>query len=180
MPDIGTVTATLKTLYYYSNWRDPDQKWWHPHPTYGYDVTNSFYPDVDDGSLDSVIDALDNNKGVNLVDDTETGGTIVMRFDLAADSTYSYNGESSNRVGSVIMSINVSKTDSKDTILDKLANIGGIDIYAGCEDTGVASISRYSGLAGVKTVMFDSPINKFQNNISIQAGANTDQSIIMK
>lgn len=180
MLDIGTVIATSKNLYYYSNWRDPDQKWWHPHPTYGYDVINSFYPDVDDGSLDSVIDALVNNKGVNLVDDTETGGTIVMRFDLAADSTYSYNGESSNRVGSVIMSINVSKTDTKDTILDKLANIGGIDIYAGREDTGVASSSRYSGLAGVKTVMFDSPIYKFQNNVSIQSGANTDQSIIMK
>lgn len=180
MSNIGTVTATSQSLYYYSNWRDPNQKWWHPHPTYGYDVINVFYPDGNDGSLDSVIDALVNNKGVNLVDDTETGGTIVMRFDITANSTYSYNGESSNNVGSVTMSINVSKTDTKDTILDKLANIGGIDIYAGRQDTGEGSISRYSGLAGVKTVMIDSPIYKFQNNMSIQAGANTNQRISME
>ncbi|MDO5292367.1 MAG: flagellin [bacterium] len=177
MQGVGGITAKSESAYYYSDWKDPDQKWWYT-SSYGYDYAKSFYPEPNNGSISSVLDALNNSKGVNLVDDTQNGGYIVMNFALTPDSgEYYVGGSKYTSIGNLTMKIHVTETDTVDTVMKKLSSLDGLDIYAGNPSTSEASSSTYSSMGSIKKVEFDSPIFEATNRLQIQSGANSGQSI---
>lgn len=178
MKNIGTVKATSTSTRYYSYWKDPDQKWWYTNN--GNTYTRIFYPTPNDGSLDSVNGSLVNS-GIDLVNDSLTGGTIEIKFDLttAADSPYTLpNGTSNTYVGYTNMYIQVSSTDTIDTIFEKLKKIGGIDIAAGIEATNNPSSSRfYTRGYNTKQILIESPVYRDEMSLSIQSGAKSNEAI---
>lgn len=177
MPQIGTVKATSTSTYYYSTWKDPDKNWWY-HDEYG-DFTKTFTPSPSNGSLDSVNASLE-NPGLDLVNDTITGGVIVVSFDLnTMDGAYTLDdGSSHSYVGGVYMYINVDADDTIESINDKLKKLSGIDIDAGNKNTNEPSNTYYGTITnGVNEVLIDSPIYKSTNIINIQSGANNNEYI---
>ena len=89
MPGIGEATATSASSYYYSNWRDPEKIWWDwAYYSSGgrYKATSFYVPENNNGSLSSVLESLNNDKGHNLIDDTISGGYITVRFAISADA----------------------------------------------------------------------------------------------
>ena len=80
------------------------------------------------------------------------------------------------------MCLDVSKTDTEDTIMAKLSQALGknsvIDAYEGNETTNKASRTREYIYAGKeRTNMIDVPVYKAAHNVVIQAGANSHQGI---
>lgn len=134
MPHIGKVKATSSSASYWSSWKDPGKKWWFTSD--GTDFARNIPTIPSDGSLDSVLYALQNG-GQNLLDNTDGhGGTIQVNFDIVADSPYSTkDGNIYNSVGTVSMYISVSSGDTIQTIKDKLARLSGLDLYAGKQET---------------------------------------------
>ncbi len=192
MPNIGTVKAESTYTYYICDWKDPDKKWWYEDK----DINGKIigrpsiprYPDPDGANLDSVIDALNNDRGLSLLKDTNgTGGYIRVIFNLTAESSYKINsGDSTSysNVGSITMSIRVSGSDTVETISEKLASIKGLDIYAGNEVTNELSSKSYTHANwyeepwGIGQIDGD-PIyeKKEEINLEIQAGANEGETI---
>ncbi|MFA9376443.1 MAG: flagellin [Lachnotalea sp.] len=179
MPNIGTVKATASSTSYYSTWKDPDQNWWGT-TIYG-PYTKIFSPTPNDGSLDSVNASLENS-GLDLVNDTITGGRINVSFNLTSDSAYTLdNGDSTTSVGSITMSIDVSSTDTIDSITNNLKNLSGVDIDAGNQLTNASSHTYYNTYSnGAKSVMIDSPIYESRMCLNIQSGANTNNCIAIE
>lgn len=176
MDNVGTVKATSSSTYYYSNWKDPEGNWWYT--SNGNTYTRTFYPTPNDGSLDSVNGSLVNS-GLDLVNDSLTGGTVVVRYNLTADSAYTLpNGATNTNVGSTYMYIQVSATDTIDTIFEKLEKIGGIDIAAGNEATNSPSGSSfYSRAYNAEGIEIESPVYKDEISLNIQSGANNKEAI---
>ncbi|NYB72631.1 flagellin [Sedimentibacter hydroxybenzoicus DSM 7310] len=192
MPNIGTVKAESTYTYYICDWKDPDKKWWYEDKDINGNIIGRpsipRYPDTDGANLDSVIDALNNDRGLSLLKDTNgTGGYIQVSFNLTAESSYKVNtGDSTSysNVGSITMSIRVSGSDTVETINEKLANIKGLDIYAGNEATNELSSKSYTranwyeepwGIGQID----GAPIyeKKEEINLEIQAGANEEETI---
>lgn len=146
---------------------------------YGVEHATTFYPNPRNGTLASVMDALDNSKGLNLVDDAKIGGYIKMNFNLNADNgSYSVGKTTYNStIGTVTMKIHVTETDTVETVMAKLRSLNGLDIYAGTEDGKNPSRSTYGTMGDVKKVEFDSPIYQATNRLNIQSGANRNQNI---
>lgn len=192
MPNIGTVKAESAYTYYICDWKDPDKKWWYEDKDINGNIigkpSRPRYPDPDGANLDSVIDALNNDRGLSLLKDTNgTGGYIRVIFNLTAESSYKINsGDSTSysNVGSITMSIRVSGSDTVETINEKLASIKGLDIYAGNEVTNELSSKSYTranwyeepwGIGQID----GAPIyeKKEEINLEIQAGANEGETI---
>lgn len=135
MPNIGTVKAVSNGASYWSSWKDPGKKWWFTSSD-GTDFARNMPTIPSDGSLDSVLYALQNG-GQNLVDNTNGhGGTIQVNFDIIADSPYSTkDGNTYNSVGTVSMYISVLSGDTVQSIKDKLSKLSGLDLYAGKQVT---------------------------------------------
>jgi len=192
MPNIGTVKAESAYTYYICDWKDPDKKWWYEDKDINGNIIGRpsipRYPDPDGANLDSVIDALNNDRGLSLLKDTNgTGGYIRVIFNLTAESSYKINsGDSTSysNVGSITMSIRVSGSDTVETISEKLASIKGLDIYAGNEVTNELSSKSYTHANwyeepwGIGQIDGD-PIyeKKEEINLEIQAGANEGETI---
>jgi len=192
MPNIGTVKAESTYTYYICDWKDPDKKWWYEDKDINGNIIGRpsipRYPDPDGANLDSVIDALNNDRGLSLLKDTNgTGGYIRVIFNLTAESSYKINsGDSTSysNVGSITMSIRVSGSDTVETISEKLASIKGLDIYAGNEVTNELSSKSYTHANwyeepwGIGQIDGD-PIyeKKEEINLEIQAGANEGETI---
>lgn len=179
MPGIGSVTAESKSTYYYSTWKDPDKKWWgrYIYDGYIYDYTRLFTPIPSGGSLPGVIDALNNDRKINLLDDTISGGYIEIHFSLEADNPYMINGQTYNNVGKMEMQIRVRPGDTVDDIVDQLHNLNGMDFYAGDETTKAPSNSYYNSTGHLTGYKIPFPIYKAVNRVHIQAGANKEQEI---
>lgn len=184
MENIGTVKATSKSTYYYGTTSEPDDgKWWHwVRPTNGtpYKSTYIKYPAPSDGSLDSVLHALDRTDGQSLATDAQYGGTIYVSFNLTADNAYTCpDGTSTRAVGSMMMYVYVGKDDTSDTIKAKLANLTGIDIYDDASKT-TTSATNYtaSGSISVDTPYYDYRYD-YRHDLYIQSGANAGDSILI-
>ena len=179
MPNIGTVKAISNSTYYYSSWKDPDKNWWGTNSN-GNPYIKTYSPSPDDGSLDSVNNSLVNS-GLDLLNDSGgVGGSIVVSFDLLADTEYELAGPTKYKnVGSMRMTLHINPyEDTIETIKEKLGNIRGIDIYAGNEATKAPSVTTYYARNyNQNGILIESPIYQSVIDLNIQSGANTDQNI---
>ncbi len=186
MPNIGTVKAESYSTNYFSNWRDPDKKWWGEHEVNGkmQEYTKLYSPVGDEADLNSVVYSLNNGAGVSLLNDTNgTGGYVYVNFNLTSESDYKINSGDSisyKLVGNITMRIAVGASDTVDTIKDKLLNIKGLDIYAGNESTNNPSYTyTYISRETLNDVKVDSPVYEKKDIIilEIQSGANEGEII---
>lgn len=186
MPNIGKVTATSDHLTYYSSYRDPAGEWWYTYN--GHTYNSPHYPAKNDGSLESVIQVLrpDDPSTPNLMDDnwTPQGGYMYLYFSIKPDKPFtlpngkSYPENNGSIGGGITMTINVSGTDTVDTLKERLKNLSGIDIYSGYKASDTPnSTSSNLHFPSYGTVMIKSPLRKAVNHLMIQAGANSEQSI---
>ena len=132
MEGIGNVTATTTSLSYYasSDTADDDEGYWWKWVKYsnGKQYKSSISRSVS-GTLGGVMSTLTGAKGTATPGlltsknggDCDGGGTILLSFDVNADNEYSYgNGNTSKDVGGIVLRINVSNTDTTQTVLDKI------------------------------------------------------------
>ena len=135
MEGVGEVTATSYNVSYSSNDRSSDAEgtWW----KYYYDSKGKRYvsgmrytsSQKGAGTLGSVMDCLTGAKGsgtpglINSEGVNNSTGSIQIEFKLKADTPYSYgDSKSSDSVGTLYLYIDVSTTDTEQTILDKINN----------------------------------------------------------
>lgn len=189
---IGNVTATSVSISYTGNDTDSgaENLWWHwirPTNDTPYKYSFAHYPDVGNGTLlgvtDCIVDSAGN--GDSLTEDCDSGGSIVVRFDLTADNgTYTYGGRTSNNnyIGDINMHISVNRNDTEETIMNKIKSVLNehtiFDAYEGNQNQGTpyhATASAYH--ATERTHLIDVPVYETNHDRAIQAGANTDQAI---
>lgn len=184
MENIGTVKATSYSTYYYGTTSEPDDgKWWHwVKPINGtpYKSTYTKYPVPSNGSLDSVLHALDRTDGQSLATDAQYGGTVYVRFNLTADNAYTCpDGASTRDVGSMTMHVYVGKDDTSDTIKAKLTNLTGIDIY----DDATKTMTSATNYTASSSISVDIPHYEYEydyrHNLYIQSGANAGDAILI-
>lgn len=188
MKGIGSVTATSTGVTYYSNDQDRDDYdfWWYT-DRYG---QNWQLPKSSDehggGSLGSVMAALTGGK-----DDTspgllskanggvsDSGGWIYLRFSMQADKPFDYgDNKGETNVGQFTIRINVSNTDTEQSVLDKIGNALNsnteFDLFTSSAGSDNSRIYRPSG--NVK--ILDVPIYGGTCNFFVQAGAEAGQHI---
>lgn len=187
VPGIGKVKAESYSMDYRSHWKDPDKKWWGEQIYNGtkYEYTKIYTPVPNRGDLDSVIYSLNNDNKVSLLKDTNgIGGYIEVNFRLTSESDYQSNPgdpKTYKDVGIVTMRISVGASDTVETIKEKLANIEGLDIYAGIQGNNsprnaYTYISSYSpnGIEIEGDPIYE---KKEEINLKIQAGANQGETI---
>jgi len=190
MPGIGTVKAESYSTDYRCYWIDPDKKWWAESKDINGNVINTYtrphYPSPNGANLDSVIDALDNNRGYSLLKDTNgMGGYIEVDFRLIPESSYNVHSDNPTTytdIGMIRMGISVSPSDTVETIKNKLSKIKGLDIFSG---QGVGNPSYTTTYAYIYDWDKDgidiegTPIygKKELINMEIQAGANEGEKI---
>jgi len=186
MTNIGTVTGKCSSVYYYSNDTSDDKegKWWN-YVTYGdvkYKSTIDYTPAIPGTGLNSLLSCVNRNDGYSMTKDADSNGYIVLGFDLTSDSTYEYGGKSSNSVGSINVLINVSDNDTQEDLLNKIkSNFNEnsiVDIFTGLEsDNSPSNSYDYSYGGTANTSIIDVPIYKASHDVTIQAGANSNDTI---
>lgn len=135
MEGIGDITATSNAVSYNSSEKSDSTEnlWWY----YTTDskgrktkLSRSITSDEEgNGTLGAVMDCLTGDRnsstpGLLASEGLSTvGGTISLKFDLKSDTDYSYgNNKTSNSIGTITLSINVTNTDTEQTVLDKINN----------------------------------------------------------
>lgn len=191
MPNIGNVTATSSSLYYYSNDTRPEKEgiWWQwrPYSNGGrYKDLIEHNPTPNDGTLHSVTDCITNsaNNGLSLKRNSEGSGTIVVSFNITPDAgSFTYEGRTGNSIGTITMIISsITKNDTEETIMNKVkAALNGatvFDVYEGNNTSGRPSPSTHYvyGLYE-NNYMIDVPVYETRHDRAIQSGANKDQAI---
>lgn len=191
MPNIGNVTATSSSLYYYSSDTRPEKEgiWWR-WGTYSnggrYKYSINHNPTPNDGTLHSVTDCITNSKanGTSLSKDNEGSGTIVVTFNMTPDAgSFTYEGRTENSIGTIRMYISsVTKNDTEETIMNKvkaaLNDATVFDVYEGNNTSGKPySSTHYVDNVYENNYMIDVPVYETYHDRAIQSGANTDQAI---
>ena len=132
--NIGTAHTKISNIYYEGNDEDPLSEgfWkWHEYrgdPHYTKDIFQ-FPMTPNNGSLNSIINALEGAGGKNLINDSSKGGIIFFNFDIMADNAFtSQDSKTVSKLGSIVMSIKVYDNDTKDDIIHRMQNITGLDI----------------------------------------------------
>ena len=188
----GLVKAQSTQIKYASSDKmttDNENLWWHwERYTVGgvqkqYQRTTE--RPINGGTLGNVMEALtggrksdtpgllnENNHGV-----AETGGYIDIYFDLTSDNSFSYEGKSSNDVGSFVLRIAVDGNDTEQTVLDKindsLNSATVLDFYSTSGSSDSASIGSMSA----RTHKIDVPIMGGACEFFVQAGTEANQHI---
>lgn len=198
MKNIGTVTATATDMEYHSNDLDADDEgsWWEYHTDSRgnkFKVTNSYGQSVGTtGSLLGVIDTITNSqnrvgsngKGLSLTDNAENGGTITINFDLNADSSFSYGGNSGSKVGTLTMRIDVYDSDTEQSLMNRIKTglnyTTVLDAYQGNanNNTSYRTTTGYAGSANNHEI--DVPIYDVWVDLGIQTGANAGDCFHIK
>ncbi len=191
MDGVGTVKATSDSVYYASSDRTADTEgiWWE----YRKVKENGVYIDrmfglghtLSDGTLGEVMDALTgdgngNNPGLLTPAQggvSSCGGYIDIRFALTADTPFAYGSTTSTDVGSFTLRIDVSETDTEQTILDKINNTLNdttiFDIYSPSAGSDSAGMGNFIP----QTHMVEEPIYGGSCEFYVQAGPDADQRI---
>ncbi|MBQ8412587.1 MAG: hypothetical protein IJX12_03135 [Lachnospiraceae bacterium] len=198
MKNIGTVKATATNMHYYSNDLDADDEgsWWEYHTDSEgnkYKVTNSYGQGAGTtgsllGATDTITNSLNrvasNGKGLSLTDDAENGGTMVFTFDLTADNSFSYGGNSSANVGTLTMNVKVYDDDTEETLMQRLQSALNdttvLDVEQGNQNTNAPSktSSGYWGQANNHKI--EVPVYKVWIDLGIQTGANEGECFHIK
>lgn len=200
MEGIGEVTATSYEIRYYAYDRaDDDEKlWWKWNETAtGKYVTSigRVPSDKGNGTLGSLMSSLTgdansttpgilnkNNGGA-----ADDGGYIYIYFDLNAKNSYSYgNGSSSKDVGSMRLTVEVTKDDDESTVLNKintaLNSATIIDLYT--TQSNIDNIRQSVSSSSVKNSTVDHDVYKLvpsynDVNVNIHAGPASSDKIYM-
>ena len=196
MEGIGEVTATSYKVRYSSSERSADTEgiWWYYYTDSkgkkqksGQSITSS---EQGDGTLGSVMACLTGSKNSStpglLYSEgaTSKGGTIRVDFDLVSTNNYTYgNNISTNSIGSLTLSINVSTSDTEQTILDKINNALNdstiLDMYTN-RYTSKSCISVHSSSANKSMAPEDVYSNAFTYgavDLTIHNGPNENDTI---
>lgn len=197
MDGIGTVTGTSTLISYWApNDREEDDRgyWWNlghysDGTTYEYTMTHTT-----SGDLKGLMGALTGKKGSSDAGlltsanggDCDNGGTIQIQFDLQSKNNYTYGkGQTSNLVGHFYMSINVSPTDTEQTIFDKVRNaLNGstvVDLQTNSSKNSYFHNQHYSyhnSPIKIKRYMIDHDYDDI--DLSIHSGANVIDKIPMR
>lgn len=191
MEGVGPVKATSVSVDYGSGDRDTDDEgyWWN---WYTYKIggvehkeQRATNPKINSGTLADVMDALTGAKGSGSHGvlstanggGTDTGGYVDINFNIVADQNYSYAGGTDNKVGTLTLRIQVSASDTKQTVLDKINDsLNGntiLDLYTLSNSSDSASVGS---LTATKK-MIDAPIWGGACEFFVQAGAEANQHI---
>ncbi len=182
MLGVGNVKAVCTSINYSSNDRSDaaENTWWRwVTRSNGTKFENGISYSVDP-TMAGVMGALTGSSGLLSIDNGGNNrgtGTVNMNFTLTSDSAYSVGGTTSNSVGSLSMSFNVSQTDTEQSILDK--------INAALNDNTILDIAKTStngesfslGSLPTRSTMIDSPIYGGVCKIQIQSGVEAGQFI---
>ena len=171
MEGIGEVTATSSAIRYYGNHRaadDVDVWWeWKKGKNGPYVSTIPKYTsEYGDGTLGSIMAALtgdDSSTSMGLLNKSEggyadDGGYIYLEFDVNSTNGYSYGSVgNSNDIGTMTLRINVEKTDTEQTVLDKintaLNSATVIDLYT--SSSNINSVKHRVSASSVKNSTVD-------------------------
>ncbi len=197
MDGIGTVKATSTTVEYYGSDRTDDDEglWWEWYRYKQNGVWKQFKDPIRqdaDGTLGGIMSALtgDENDGTpgllnkNLGPGNsgcaDSGGYILLNFDVNAVNDFTYgDNKTSKDVGGFTLRLNVSNTDTEQTILDKinntLNNTAIMDLYTGSGGSYYGGVSF--GNSGVNSHQIDVPIWGGKCKFWVQAGAEARQHI---
>lgn len=188
---VGRVTATSGEVTYGANERGPEDEgtWWEYYNTTenGKPVqkVRSLSYEINSGTLGDVMDALtgaalSGSPGVLATDkggSTDAGGYINIRFEMTADTPFSYGNTSDDKVGYFILRINVDASDTEQSVLDKINDTLNantiLDVYASSGTSDSAGIGSLS----TRTIMVDAPIWGGACDFWVQAGPEANQRI---
>lgn len=195
MEGIGEITATSKSVSYYSNDTSDDAKdlWW-TYYTYPngkrVKVTRTISSSQQgNGTLGSVMDCLTGTRNSStpglLYSEglSDVGGKIYINFDLTPSTSYSYgDSKTSNSIGSLTLYIDVTQTDTEQTILDKINNALNdsaiLDFYAPSTSKSYASVASSSANRSMAPEdVYSDSLSYGDVDVVIHNGANKDQNI---
>lgn len=199
---IGKVAAKSTSISYHANSseiaHDPKQNWWGATSTGGkYMKTfslNDTSTGVNIGTLGNVMDALTGSHGSGSPGllpppngTCKTGGQIEIHFNMTAENDFTYApSATTSSVGSFSIYINVSNTDSEDSILKKIndtLNDNTILDLRTTTDTATINYPYRKSHTVDRTLYDDIPIYKDVpiyegiNHFWVQAGAEAGQHI---
>lgn len=197
MDGVGKVTATSSAVNYFasSDYATDDYTYWW---TWQYEYKNGQVVDKHQvaisrscseygaGTLGSLMATLTGAKGTGSPGlltsanggDADGGGVIRLSFTLKSENPYTYgDGNTSNSVGSFVLSFAVKSDDTEQTVLnrisDALSSSTVYDLYSG----SAGSDSAYIRSATAKTHQIDVPIYAGKCKLIIQAGPESADDI---
>ncbi len=190
MEGIGDVTAESRSTSYYAydQTKDDEGFWWHYYSN-SKDKYQIWYPRNGslDGTLGSVMAALTGdkndsspgllNKGLNGAADS--GGCIELSFTLKADQKYIYGNDKHEEtaVGSFSIRIDVSNTDTEDSVLTKIKNALNDSTIFDLYRSSAGWDANHTSYARANERKIDVPIYGGACNFFVQAGAEAGQHI---
>ena len=188
---VGTVRASSKSVNYASSDRamDDENVWWEYYDVYVNGKVEKRQATIErtfnDGTLGNVMEALTGDK----TSDTpglltaaeggaaDSGGYIDINFKLTADNAFTCGSSTSTSVGSFTLRINVSASDTEQTILDKINNTLNsntvFDFYTNSADRDSAGMGGFNA----QTHMVEEPIYGGSCEFYVQAGPEADQRV---
>lgn len=177
MDGIGEVTATSSSLSYWSNdgSAEAENIWWYK-VTDSQGITRTYNKNYSSSAdLAGIMKLLtDSDKpGVLSTENggcSKTGGYLSMTFDMRAGGT---------SIGTISMSMRISKDDTEQSVLDKVKNAFNtstvLDLYT--TDSSEKNSRGYTASSSAKTNKINVPIYKALNSLTIQAGSEEGQTI---
>lgn len=194
MEGVGKVTAQSTSIDYWapSDTSDDDETyWWDWHEYYSNGVLEreklANKENVGTGTLGDVMSVLTGRKGVDGTPglltyanggDADNGGYIEINFSLTSDQPYSSGSVTSGTsVGSFALQFRVDKTDTEDTVLQKIRNsLNGSTVLDFRSSSG-GSDTAYIYRAYENTHIIDVPIWGGGKNFFVQAGTEAGEHI---
>lgn len=197
MAGIGRVTASSSSVSYRAPSDmapDDEHYWWDWYrwrDSYGAlheeQRANSLpSSEYGSGTLGSVMAALTGKKGTSTPGlltsenggDCDNGGYILLSFNLTADNAYTYAGnQSSTNVGSFTLRIEVTPSDTEESILKKINDALNADTVVDFYTNSSGSDSSHIYRATAKSNPIDVPIYGGTCGFFVQAGTEAGEHI---
>lgn len=181
MANIGTVTATVTSNYYYANVNDynalskDENIWWQwatraDGSKYKTQVYHNTTPN--NASLNAIDNAAINSSTNTGLSRSQYGGYDVINFRLTS---------SSGQVGTMSMQINIAAGETLASIKSRLSQISGVDIYSNANNARITSYVISSNSSNTVrepyTEREHDPSKLIDIDLEIQSGATKDNDI---
>ncbi len=200
MEGIGQVTATSNRVRYTANDRSADDEglWWKWTKYSGGQYVSALSrtsSEYGSGTLGSVMAALTGDASTGtpgLLNASEggaadSGGYIYLEFSLSSANSFAYgDGKSSNSVGSMTLRIDVTSTDTEQSVLDKinaaLNSATVVDLYTTSSNLSSVRQSVRASSTNGQTVdhdVYELDPEYEDVNVNIHGGPSTTDKIYM-
>lgn len=186
MKGVGPVQAKCNSITYYSNDTEAEDegRWWQwrkysDGTPYKSTITRGTSADLKGimNTLTGDHGLLNKNLGEGKSGMNDGVGTIEMRFTMTSATPYSYAGTSSNNVGNIYMSFNVTQSDTQESILEKINNTLNGNTVLDISKSSANNDYAYINTLNVGTNTTNVPIYGGVCKIQIQAGVEAGQFI---